>query len=106
MPWVLIELMKRVYPSPWARLATCAPMLPPAPGRLSTTTVWPQVFDSSEATVRVKKSEEPPGGNETIIDTDFDGYPLCASAGAPATASVLMARSAAARETRDVIGTS
>ena len=44
-------------------------MLPPAPGRFSTTTAWPKVSDIFAAMARAYRSENPPGGKGTKIRT-------------------------------------
>src|SRR5215831_9401009 len=41
----------------------------PAPGLLSITTVWPQVFDSRSAIARARTSTPPPAGNGTTRRT-------------------------------------
>src|SRR5262245_33312939 len=42
-------------------------MLPPAPGRLSGTTLWPSCLLSASAMIRAKMSVEPPAANGTIM---------------------------------------
>jgi hypothetical protein len=42
------------------------PMMPPAPGRFSTTTGWPSASESFGATRRAGVSVAPPGENGTI----------------------------------------
>ena len=62
-----------VYPS-GALLATMsAPMLPPAPPRLSMMNDWPSRSDSFCATMRPRMSVVPPAGKGTIVLTDFTG---------------------------------
>ena len=48
-------------------------MLPPAPGRLSTTTCWPSRSPSLGATIRTVASVEPPGGKVTIMRIGLAG---------------------------------
>jgi len=49
-----------------SRATASAPMLPPAPPRLSTTTGWPSALDIRSATRRPTMSALPPGANGTI----------------------------------------
>src|SRR6218665_2315832 len=49
-----------VWPSAGARAAASAPMLPPAPPRLSTTTCWPSCSPSLRATITPITSLAPP----------------------------------------------
>jgi hypothetical protein len=42
------------------------PIVPPAPVRFSTTTVWPSVRDSTSPTWRAMKSIAPPGASGTM----------------------------------------
>ena len=49
-------------------------MLPPAPGRLSTTTLWPQASVRCFATSRARMSVAPPGGNGTTSRIGLVGY--------------------------------
>src|SRR3954465_5967923 len=58
-------------------------MLPPAPGRLSTTTGCPQVSPSCLPSARDRRSAAPTGGNGTTMCTAFPGEDCApASAGA------------------------
>ncbi|CFN76517.1 Uncharacterised protein [Bordetella pertussis] len=59
--------------------------MPPAPGRFSTTTGWPHILLRLLATRRVKKSELPPGGNDTIIVTGLVGYAAPLATAGPAS---------------------
>jgi len=45
----------------------CAPTIPAAPGRFSTTTSWPSASPSAGATVRAVMSTFPPGTNGTMM---------------------------------------
>src|SRR5258708_6802869 len=54
--------------------------MPPAPGRFSTTTDWPQRFDRSSPSVRATMSTAPPGANGTKMCTGRDGKASCAAA--------------------------
>src|SRR6218665_2366080 len=67
-----------VWPSGADLAALPRPRLPPAPGRLSTTTL--QRFCSAIfcATVRAIMSVPPPGGNGTIRRIGFSREPCCA----------------------------
>ncbi|MNL55230.1 hypothetical protein D3C87_1786230 [compost metagenome] len=66
MVW-LVKLISSVLPS-GALLATrSAAILPPAPGRFSTTTGWPSSWDISWAMVRASVSVVPPAGAPTRI---------------------------------------
>jgi hypothetical protein len=49
------------------------PMLPPAPGRLSTITVWPKLSPSFCPISRAMMSFVPPGENATTILTGLTG---------------------------------
>src|SRR5688572_23202000 len=59
--------------------------MPPAPPRFSTTNCWPTFSWSLTATMRVKKSRPPPGGNVTMMRTGFAGQ-ACAPANCGASA--------------------
>ena len=48
-------------------------MKPLAPGRLSTTKVWPSCSESCWDITRAMMSEVPPGANGTITRTGRDG---------------------------------
>src|SRR5438477_437547 len=67
-------LESSVYPSGSARYAASAPMLPAAPGRLSTITGWPHFSASFSATMRGIRSALPPAGNGTMMRTGFAGH--------------------------------
>src|SRR4051812_43584126 len=76
--------MRSVYPS-GADLATAsAAMLPPAPGRFSTTTGCPRARPSGSASDRATTSGWPPGAKGTTIRSGFVG---CQSASATEEAS-------------------
>src|SRR5688572_13550911 len=63
-----------------ADLATAlAPIVPPAPGRFSTVTVWPHISPSFCPTVRARMSVALPAVNGTMIFTGLVGY-SCADA--------------------------
>src|SRR5262245_14042574 len=49
-------------------------MLPPAPGRFSTTTCCPKLFAISRASRRAMVSALPPGGNGAMKRIGLDGY--------------------------------
>src|SRR4051812_25305134 len=63
-----------VYPSGSERNTASAPMLPAAPGRLSTITGWPHFSVSFSATRRGIRSALPPAGNGTMMRTGFAGH--------------------------------
>jgi len=65
--------MSSVYPSGALLATSSAPMFPEAPGRLSTTTAWPQRSPSFWATRRAMMSVPPPGANPTTTRTGRDG---------------------------------
>jgi hypothetical protein len=68
MAW-LVKLINKVLPS-GADLATAsAAMLPPAPGRFSTTTTLPNKRPSSTDKARASVSVEPPAGAPTKTRT-------------------------------------
>jgi hypothetical protein len=70
---VLFDPSSSVYPSGFALLAIAGPMVPPAPGRLSTTTVLPHSSVKCCATMRLTTSVKPPGANGTIMRTGRSG---------------------------------
>ena len=83
-----------VWPSGSA-LATCRPaMAPAAPGRFSTTTLWPSDWESLSANRRAITSTPPPGGKPTTSRSGRDGYGLVCALAAQGTASISAARSA------------
>src|SRR6266851_8784804 len=49
-------------------------MLPPAPPRFSTTTLWPSALASGSVRMRTTMSFAPPGTNGTTIVTGRSGY--------------------------------
>src|SRR5688572_16154849 len=66
--------MMRVYPSGSERAATSAPIAPPAPGRLSTTTGWPKDSETRVPIIRPSRSVPPPGANGEIMRMGLLGY--------------------------------
>ncbi|MFJ0639712.1 hypothetical protein WLU61_11515 [Bordetella bronchiseptica] len=58
------------------------PMLPPAPGLFSTTTVCPRTSVSCLATSRPSVSTAPPGANGTTMRIGWPGQASAAAAGA------------------------
>src|SRR4051812_16014977 len=58
--------MPSVYPSGAALATMSLPIVPPAPGLLSTTTGWPSAFDNACIAIRPVASVPPPGGNATM----------------------------------------
>ncbi len=76
------EPSSRVWPSARACFATySAPMLPPAPGRSSTSTFWFSDLVSSFANSRASTSAVPPAANGTMMLIGREGKPGWASAG-------------------------
>ena len=61
-PWLPYS---RVWPSAGARATASLPMVPPAPGRFSTTMGWPRIVDSRWATTREELSVMPPAAKGT-----------------------------------------
>src|SRR5436305_12851284 len=86
-----------VYPSGSARNTASAPMLPAAPGRLSTITGWPHFSLNFAATMRGSRSALPPAGNGTTMRTGFAGHSCAWTAvarlAAKATAAASLMRS-------------
>src|SRR5436309_8547301 len=76
-----------VYPSGSARNTASAPMLPAAPGRLSTITGWPHFSLNFSATMRGIRSALPPAGNGTTMRTGFPGHSCACTAVASITAA-------------------
>ena len=60
-------LNSSVYPSGLALATALPPIVPPAPGRLSTTKVWPICSVNFCASIRPTTSSVPPGGNGMIM---------------------------------------
>jgi hypothetical protein len=58
-----VATISQVQPSGAARVTTSEPTLPAAPGRLSTTTGWPNVSYNAGAISRAMMSLPPPGAN-------------------------------------------
>jgi hypothetical protein len=69
----------RVWPSGADFAASSAPMLPPAPARLSMTTVCPQASPSWRPSSRATMSVAPPGENGTMMRTGRLGNSACAT---------------------------
>src|SRR5438270_644673 len=81
-----------VYPSGSARNTASAPMLPAAPGRLSTITGWPHFSLKFSATMRGIRSALPPAGNGTTMRTGFAGHSCAWTAVASSIATAAAAR--------------
>src|SRR5205823_145772 len=82
-----------------------APMVPAAPGRLSTTTGWPSSSLNPGTRVRAMMSVAPPGARPTMRRTGFDGYEEdegCPSAQGERSGETRAASNANARNMRDV----
>jgi hypothetical protein len=69
-------------------------MMPPAPGRLSTRTVWPRVLEIWSARMRNSRSMLPPGGTEMTMRMV---RPACDHAGS--LAATKLSKAAAAKTT-------
>ena len=80
---VLTEPMSKVYAFGSARPAYSVPMVPPAPGRLSTRTGTASARARRSEKTRAMKSVPPPGVKGTTMVMGFDGY-CCAWAAAQA----------------------
>ena len=65
--------MRTVWPSAGARATTSVPMIVLAPGRFSTTTLWPSALLSGCDSARATTSFDPPAGNGTTSRTTLDG---------------------------------
>lgn len=63
----VLAIINRVWPSGAARAATWVPILPLAPGLLSTTTGWPQCRVSSAPSARARISMPVPGLYGTMM---------------------------------------
>jgi hypothetical protein len=71
-----------VYPSGAARVTSAPPMVPPAPGLLSTITGWPIALASGSEIARATMSLAPPAANVTTMRTGFSGQAAWAVAAA------------------------
>src|SRR5882757_4789771 len=63
----------RVYPSGADVTSACDATTPPAPGRFSTTTLWPHCRETTSPSVRARISTPPPAEYGTKICTGLDG---------------------------------
>src|ERR1700730_599114 len=75
----------RVYPSGADAASACDATTPPAPGRFSTTTLWPHCRETASPSVRARTSTAPPAAYGTKIWTGLDGNGVWADAILPAT---------------------
>src|SRR5260221_14754304 len=80
-----------MWPSAGALTTKSTPMLPFAPGRLSTTKGTPKFLLKSSASTRASRSTDPPGGLVAMMRTVWLGQGCCADAASggahpPATA--------------------
>ncbi len=64
---------KSVYPSAALCATACEPIVPPAPGRFSTTTFCPNFSPSFCESARARMSVAPPAGKGTIMRTGLLG---------------------------------
>src|SRR5215831_6099852 len=92
MAWALL-IIKAVYPSFGEMATELAAVVPPAPGRFSTTTDCPRISESGRATMRAAMSVPPPGPKPTVMRIGRVGQ-SCAGAGAPASATTSTTASA------------
>src|SRR5450759_911123 len=76
----VLVAIKNVYPSGADLTTASAPILPPAPGRLSMTTVWPSSGRRLSAITRAVTSVLPPGGYGTTSLIGLEGQ-VSANAG-------------------------
>src|SRR5690349_11580501 len=90
MARLLVCPITSVYPSAGDLAAASTPMLPPAPGLLSTTTVHLFMSVSLLATWRARMSVPPAGGKGTTSLIGLVGY--CWAAAAVANAAAARAR--------------
>src|SRR6266851_1943232 len=93
--WALIEngpggATNSMWPSAGAFTTRSTPMLPFAPGRLSTTNGTPKVLLKSSASARARKSTDPPGGLVAMMRTVRlgQGWALVAGGSTDAATSV------------------
>ena len=84
---VPIVAISRVWPSGSAFATWSAPMLPPAPPRLSTMKGCPSAWPSRSASTRAVASVAPPARNGTISRTGWLGQAGCARGTAGAASS-------------------
>src|SRR5205807_6848123 len=77
-----------------ADTSACEATTPPAPGRFSTTTVWPHCRDTTSPSVRARISTPPPAAYGTKMCTGLEGNEDCADA-APPAASIVATTAAA-----------
>src|SRR4051812_36192421 len=80
-------------------------MLPLAPPRLSTSTVWPSTLPRLSATMRAEVSTSPPGGLGTMSVTGLPGY-ACAKAQPAAHASAAATMAWRRKGRRFIVGSS
>ena len=66
-------LARKVSPSAALRRTATVAMLPPAPGRFSTTTGWPSTGVRAFASARARTSVAAPGGKATTMRTGRSG---------------------------------
>ncbi len=69
----LLAVNSSVWPSAGALATTSAPMLPPAPGRLSTTQGWLPGLDMRSPNNRAAMSAALPAAAGTTMRTGLDG---------------------------------
>src|SRR5260370_15044253 len=75
----------RVYPSGGDATSACDATTPPAPGRVSTTTVWPHCRETTSPNVRARISTPPPAAYGTKLCTGLDRNDDVGDATPPAT---------------------
>ncbi len=81
-PMVIVatSINSSVWPSGSALATATAPMLPPAPGRFSTTTGCFHISLSFWPSARASTSDVPPGANGTMMRIGLLGKAPCANA--------------------------
>ena len=80
-------MSNNTWPSGGALITASMAMLPPAPGRFSSTNGWPNDGVTLSVIVRVMPSATPPAPRPMMMRTGFCGYWACASVAAPMRAS-------------------
>src|SRR5207245_11442817 len=91
---MLLLPSSQTVPSGALRATSTAAILPPAPGRFSITTCWPQDSASFWPRARARISLGPPGVKKTKKRTGFSGQPWAA---APPENAIGMNKAAAMR---------
>src|SRR4051812_4759026 len=93
-----------VYPSGGDFAASCNPMAPLAPARLSMIDDWPHASVNFWPIKRMIVSPAPPGENGTMMRIGFDGYDCVGAVCATAALLEAAIRIAAKRRACEVVG--